>query len=379
MELTDEALRIHRAAILIDGHNDLPWKIREKGKSSFDLLDIAQPQPDLHTDIPRLRKGGVGAQFWAAWVSPETMRDGRATRIALQQIDLIHRMVRRYPDTFELARSADDIIRIHRSGKIASLIGVEGGHTIENSLGVLRMFYYLGVRYLTLTHSDTIDWADAATDQARHGGLTDFGEEVVREMNRLGMLVDISHVSPDTMADVLRVTRAPIIASHSAAYAVAAHPRNVPDDVLRSIADNGGVVMVNFSSGFAHPEAARKMENIFDIMRELRKKYPGEEEFENAEKQWFRENPFPRGNVGTIVDHIDHIANVAGIDHVGLGSDYDGVSVLPEQLDDVSCYPYLTQEMLNRGYRKADIHKVLGGNLLRAFRQAEEVAGNGNE
>lgn len=374
VELTDEALRIHRSAILIDGHNDLAWKIREKGESSFDALDISQPQPDLHTDIPRLLQGGVGAQFWAAWVPPETMRTGGATRIALEQIDLIHRMVRRYPDTFEMAYSADDVVRIHRNGKIASLIGIEGGHAIENSLGVLRMFYDLGVRYMTLTHTETTDWADAATDEARHGGLTPFGEDVVREMNRLGMLVDISHVSADTMRDVLRISRAPVIASHSSAYTVAPHPRNVPDDVLRLIANNGGVVMVNFFSGFVEPEAARTMQNIFQIMRELREQHPDEEEFQRAKSQWRRQNPIPRGTIRTVVDHIDHIVKVAGIDHVGLGSDYEGVTVLPIQLEDVSCYPYITQELLNRAYPDKDTHKILGGNLLRALRRGERVS-----
>ncbi len=372
--LTEKALRIHRSAILIDGHNDLLWKVREKGGSSFDNFDLSKHREDAHTDIPRLRKGGVGAQFWVAWVPPETMRTGGAARTALEQIDLIHRMIRHYPDTFEMACSADDIVRIHRKGKIASLVAVEGGHTIENSLGTLRMFYELGVRYMTLTHTETIDWADSATDEARHGGLTTFGEEVVREMNRLGMLVDISHVSFDTMRDALRVTRAPIIASHSSAYAVAQHPRNVPDDVLRSIAENDGLVMVNFYSGFVEPEAARMMEHIFETIRGIREEHPDQEEFEKAIKQWRQQNPIPRGTVHTVVDHIDHIVKVAGIDHVGLGSDYDGCSVLPEQLEDVSCYPYITQELLNRGYSKKDILKILGGNLLRTFRKAEDMA-----
>jgi membrane dipeptidase len=374
VELTDEALRIHASAILFDGHNDLPWQIREKADSSFDNLDIAHPQKDLHTDIPRLRRGGVGAQFWSAYVPPETMREGGATRMVLEQIDLIHRMARRYPDTFEIAYSADDVVRIKDAGKIASLIGVEGGHAIENSLGVLRMLYALGVRYMTLTHSETIDWADSATDEPRHDGLSSLGEEVVREMNRLGMLVDISHVSVDTMRDVLRVSRAPVIASHSSAYAIAAHPRNVPDDVLRLMARNGGVVMVNFFSGFIHPEAARRMETVFEIFRELREKYPDEEDYRVAVRQWRKANPIPRGTVHTVVDHIEHIVNVAGVDHVGLGSDFDGVSQLPEQLEDVSCFPYITQELLNRGYSEDEIHSILGGNVLRALQEAEEVA-----
>ncbi len=254
------------------------------------------------------------------------------------------------------------------------MIGVEGGYTIENSLAVLRMFHALGVRYMTLTHSETIDWADSATDEARHGGLTPFGEQVVREMNRLGMLVDISHVSADTMRDVLRVSRAPVIASHSSAYALAPHPRNVPDDVLRLIGANGGVVMVNFFSGFVDPDAARLMKGMFAAIRELRKKHPDEDDLQHAIRQWRQQNPIPRGTVHTVVDHIDHIVKIAGIDHVGLGSDYDGVTQLPEQLEDVSCFPYITQELLNRGYSKKAVRKVLGGNLLRALRQAEQVA-----
>ena len=371
--LTDEALRIHRAALLIDGHNDLPGEIRRRG-GSFDTFDIAKPQPDVHTDIPRLRQGGVGAQFWSAFVPPEKTRSGGATRHALEQIDLIHRMVRRYPEHFELARTADDIERIHKAERIACLIGVEGGHAIENSLGVLRMFHALGVRYLTLTHADTHDWADAATDEPKHGGLSAFGGQAVREMNRLGMLVDISHVSAETMKDALRVSRAPLIASHSSAYAVAAHPRNVPDDVLRLIRDNGGVVMVNFFSGFVEPEAARQSLDMFTMRRELEQKYPDENERREALRKWRDEHPLPRGTVRTVVDHIDQIVKVAGIDHVGLGSDFDGVQVLPEQLEDVSCYPYITQELLNRGYSERDIRKVLGHNLLRVLRAAENVA-----
>ncbi len=374
VHLSAEAMAIHRSAIVVDGHNDLPGKVREMADSSFDDLDISKRQPQLHTDIPRMRQGGVGAQFWSAYVPAETIRTGGATRYALEQIDLIRRMVARYPDDFALAESADDIVRIHRSGKIASLIGVEGGHAIENSLGVLRMFYALGVRYMTLTHSDTLDWADSATDEAKHGGLTAFGEQVVLEMNRLGMLVDISHVSADTMRDVLRVSRAPVIASHSSAYALAEHPRNVPDDVLRLVAKNGGVVMVNFFSGFVDPEAARVTVKLVDAFREMRKQYQDDDEFAKARKRWMEDHPMPTGTVRTVVDHIDHIVRVAGVDHVGLGSDYDGVSVLPEQLEDVSCYPYITQELLNRGYSRADILKVLGGNVIRAFRKAGEVA-----
>lgn len=374
IQLTEEALRIHRAAIVIDGHNDLPWKVREQHDSSFDKLDLAQPQPDMHTDIPRLRVGGLGAQFWSAYVPTDTMRSGGAARMGLEQIDLIHRMVERYPDVFEMAYTADDIVRIRRQGKIASLIGAEGGHMIENSLGVLRMFYALGTRYLTLTHADTLDWVDSATDEARHGGLTEFGEQVVREMNRLGMLVDISHVSAETMHDVLRVSRAPIIASHSAAYGLAPHPRNIPDDILRMMPDNGGVIMVNFYSGFIEPTGAENMADAFNVHRRLRAEHPDDESVIEAMEAWLAEHPVPNGTVHTLVDHIDHIVEVAGIDHVGLGSDYDGITKLPAQLEDVSCYPYITQALLDRGHGEKDIHKILGENLLRALRGAERVA-----
>jgi membrane dipeptidase len=374
VKLTDQALRIHREAILVDGHNDLPWQLREKADLSFQRIDLRKPVKGTHTDIPRLRKGGVGAQFWSAYVPASTARQGTAVRDTLEQIDVIHRMVETYPETFEMAYTVDDILRIRREGKIASLIGVEGGHSIQNSLGVLRMYYALGVRYMTLTHSETIDWADSATDEARHDGLTPFGEQVVREMNKLGMLVDISHVSVATMKDALRVSRAPLIASHSSAYALAPHPRNVPDEVLALIKENGGVVMVNFFSGFVVPEGARAMQEMFEVARQLRKKYPDNKEFRAALQAWQKEHPFPSGSIHHVVDHIEHIINKAGVDHVGLGSDFDGVSRLPRQLEDVSCYPYITQELLNRGYNKEQIHKILGGNILRVMREAERVA-----
>jgi membrane dipeptidase len=377
VKLTEEALRIHRDALLIDGHNDLPWQFREKSDLSFDKIDIRKPQKNLHTDIPRLRQGGIGAQFWSAFVPADTRKKGTAVRETLEQIDVIHRMVRQYPDTFEMAYSTDDIERIHKNGKIASLIGVEGGHSIDNSLGVLRMLYQLGARYLTLTHTDTLDWADSATDKPLHNGLTPFGEQVVLEMNRLGMLVDISHVSADTMRHVLRVTKAPIIASHSSAYALAEHPRNVPDDVLKELPKNGGVVMVNFYSGFVVPEGARVMKDLGQVGREMRAKYPDDKDFQAAFEVWRREHPFPTGSVHNVVDHIEHIMKVAGVDHVGLGSDFDGISTVPKQLEDVSCYPYITQELLNRGHSREEILKVLGGNLMRVFRQVEQVARNG--
>jgi len=376
VKLSDRALRIHRSAILIDGHNDLPWALRKRANSDFNRADISEPQPRFHTDIARLKTGGVGGQFWSAYAPAETRAQKRAAQYVLEQIKLIHLMVQRYPDTFEMADTADDIVRIHKSGKIASLIGVEGGHAIENSLALLRHYYSLGVRYMTLTHSDTLDWADSATDTALHGGLTPFGEDVVRTMNELGMLVDISHVSVETMQDALRVSRAPLIASHSSAFAIAGHPRNVPDNVLRQISKNGGVVMVNFYSGFIVPESARRMARMFDVRRELRKQHPDDTAFNKALQAWRKANPILPGTIHDVVDHIEHIVRIAGIDHCGIGSDFDGVSMLPRQLHDVSTYPYITQVLLDRGYNAEQIHKILGGNVLRALRQAERVAGN---
>jgi membrane dipeptidase len=373
--LTDEALAVHRAALLIDGHNDLPYALREKDGPGFRNIDIAKPQPKLHTDIARLRKGNVGAQFWSAYVPADTAKKGIAVRMTLEQIDIIHELCRRYPDTFEMAYGTGDIRRIRRAGKIASLIGVEGGHSIDNSLGVLRDYYRLGVRYMTLTHSESLDWADSATDAPKAHGLSPFGEEVVLEMNRLGMLVDLSHVSPQTMKAALKVTKAPVIFSHSSARGIADHPRNVPDDVLKLVKANNGVVMVNFFSGFIVPEGARAMRKMFEVSRELRNKFPEDNaKYREALRAWVKENDFPAGNVQTIADHIDRIVKVAGIDHVGLGSDFDGITKVPHQMEDVSCYPYLTQELWNRKYTKEQILKVLGGNLMRVFADAEKVS-----
>ena len=372
--LTDEARAIHRDALLVDGHNDLPWQFREKKDLGFRTFDISRPQKTLHTDIPRLREGGVGAQFWAAFVPVETRKKGTAVRMTLEQIDVIHRFVKAYPADLEFARSAADIDRIRKTGKIASLIGVEGGHSIDDSLGVLRTYYDLGVRYMTLTHSETLDWADSATDKPKSNGLSPFGEEVVREMNRLGMLVDLSHVSADTMRHALKVTTAPVIFSHSSALAKADHPRNVPDDVLKMMPKNGGVVMVNFYSGFLVPEAARLRRQMFEDARVLKEKYPDEKEFQVAIDQYRKDHPIPRGTIHDAVDHIEHIIKIAGIDHVGLGSDFDGIDSVPVQLEDVSKYPLITQELLNRGYSKDQIIKVLGTNFMRVFRAAEKAA-----
>jgi membrane dipeptidase len=348
----------------------LPGALRGR----FDEVDISQEQAGLHTDIPRLLAGNVGAQYWSVWVPASLDKTGGALHQTIEQIDLVYRMVERYPEVFEMAFGTDDIERIRREGKIACLIGAEGGHSMEASLGCLRMLYKLGVRYMTLTHADTLSWADSATDEPQSDGLSEFGEDVIREMNRLGMLIDISHVSPATMKDALRISQAPVIASHSSAYAVAQHARNVPDDVLALVAENRGVIMVNFFSGFVVPESALAMAEMFDARRELRAKHTDDEEFEQAFQEWRDAHPMEAGELSDVVDHIDHIAKVAGVDCVGLGSDYDGVGMLPEGLEDVSTYPAITQELLDRGYSEVDIKKILGGNALRALREAELVA-----
>jgi membrane dipeptidase len=366
------AAEIHASAIVIDGHNDLPWKLRKRYEADLGRFDMVARHDVGHTDIPRLREGGVSGQFWAASVPAEFMGRG-AAKIALEQIDLIKQMVALYPD-LEMAYTASDVRRSAKAGKVASLIGVEGGHAIENSLGVLRSFYELGARYLTLTHSDTIEWADAATDAPRHNGLSAFGEEVVREMNRLGMLVDISHVSAETMADVLRVSQAPVIASHSNAREVADHSRNVPDDIIGGVAESGGVIMVNFSSGFVTPEGAQAARDMFDVWRNLGSEHSDESARESALRQWQEANPVPRGTISDLVDHIDHIVRIAGADSAGLGSDFDGIEVVPEGLEDVSKFPAITEELVTRGYTEADIVKILGENLLRAMEGVEAAA-----
>ncbi|MDX1946990.1 MAG: dipeptidase [Pirellulaceae bacterium] len=372
--LTDEARRVHAAGFVFDGHNDLPWELRTKVGGSFVKRDIRQPQPAMHTDIPRLRAGNVGAQFWSVYVPAETAKNGTALATTLEQIELVQEMLRRYPDVFEQARTASDVLRIQKSGKIASLIGVEGGHCIEDSLENLRRLHKLGAGYLTLTHSDTLAWADAATDKGKSSGLSPFGEEVVRELNRLGMLVDLSHVSDDTMRDALRISRAPVIYSHSSARAIANHPRNVPDDILKLVQENGGVVMINFFPGFVVSESAAILAKMFDKNRELRAQFPKEEDFQRERKRWEAQNPYPAGNLHDVVDHIEHVAKIAGVESVGIGSDYDGIMKVPAQLEDVSTYPLITQELLNRGWKADDIHKVMSGNILRVMQRAEEVA-----
>jgi len=368
--ISERAQRVHAEGMLFDGHNDLPWRLRMDGDLGLQKLDLSKKLDSGQTDIPRLRAGGVKAQFWSVYIPSEHPNPARTVT---EQIDLVNRMAERYPDTFEMAYSASDVERIVHAGKIASLIGIEGGVALENSLAQLRAFYTLGARYMTLTHGATLDWADSATDEPRHDGLTPFGERVVKEMNRLGMLVDISHVSPATMADALRVSRAPVIASHSSAFALCPSPRNVPDDILKAVKQNGGVIMVNFYSGFIVPESGKRMSAL---LSELRAKYPDRAQRTKAMEGWFRSegSKLSRGTYRDVADHIDHIVKVAGIDHVGIGSDFDGITMWPVGLDDVSDYPRLTEELLRRGYSEADVHKILGANVLRAFREAGEIA-----
>jgi membrane dipeptidase len=368
------ARRLQAESPLLDGHNDFPWEVREKAGGDLAKLDILGRQPATMTDIPRLKAGGVGAQFWSVYV-PATLAGDAAVSATLEQIDVVYRMMARYPANLELALTADDVERIFKRGKVASLIGMEGGHSINSSLGALRMMHRLGARYMTLTHGLNVPWADSATDTPAHGGLTPFGKEVVREMNRLGMLVDLSHVSPATMAAALDVSEAPVIFSHSSARALCDVPRNVPDDILRRLPANGGVVMVSFVPDFTTPEAAAWGDARDAEADRLQKQYPGDPKAADAAlARWRAGHPEPRVTIAQVAAHIDHVRDVAGIDHVGIGSDFDGITHTPLGLEDVSTYPALTAELIRRGYSDGDIKKVLGLNALRVMRQAEKVA-----
>lgn len=369
----ERARQLMRQVPLIDGHNDLPWALRTEYGMDWDSLDISQPQPQLMTDIPRLREGRVGGQFWSTYV-PSSFDGNGAGRAGMEENDIVHRMIERYPDVFELAGTAEDILRIHREGKIASLLGLEGGHMIENSLGMLRAFYRDGVRYMTLTHSRNTDWADAATDSLEHGGLTQFGEEVVREMNRLGMLVDISHASDSTAWDVLRVTEAPVVLSHSSSRRFTPHPRNIPDDLAAAVGENGGVIMVNFVLPFIHMPAYEWYERRGQVRARYREVAPGGEAAGDSLAAWEAANSRPVPDLRVVADHIEHLRDVAGVDHVGIGSDFDGIEVPPEGLEDVSKYPELIAELLRRGWSDEDAVKVIGVNLLRVMKEAEVVA-----
>jgi len=369
----EHARRLLRDVPIIDGHNDLPDALREKAHSDPSELDLTKPQPSLMTDIPRLKAGGIGAQFWSVYV-PVERKGADAVAATLDQIDIVYRLAARYPSTFALARTADDVEKIEKRRQIASLIGVEGGHCINSSLGVLRDFYRLGARYMTLTHYDNTPWADSANDTPAHDGLTPFGEDVVREMNRLGMLVDLSHVSPATMEDALRVSTAPVIFSHSSARALVDNPRNVPDDVLRQLRTNGGLVMVTFVPGFVSKEV--RAHSLAETAQEqsLTASLKEPDAVRAAMADWRRAHPAPRATIIDVADHIDHIKSIAGIDHIGLGGDFDGITAVVAGLEDVSTYPQLIAELLRRGYSDDDIRKIAGRNLLRVLRGAEAEA-----
>jgi membrane dipeptidase len=370
--------RILRDTPLIDGHNDVPEQYATRVKDHLDRIDLASDtsklDPPMHTDIARLKAGGVGGQFWSVYVSPQ-LPGAEAVQATLEQIDLLKRMVERYPDTFEMASTSADIVRIHKAGKIASLVGLEGGHSINDSLATLRELYRSGARYMTLTHWNNNHWADAATSAPEHGGLTAFGVMVVLEMNRLGMLADLSHVSEQTMNKVLDVTKAPVIFSHSSARAIDGHPRNVPDAVLARLPANGGVVMVNFAPDFVSEAARSHYADVEAETARLKDLMPGDPAgVEKGLAAWKATHPEPKATLRQVADHIDHIRKVAGIDHVGIGSDFDGISRVPAGLEDVSRYPDLLEELARRGYSDDDLRKVAGLNILRALKQAESVA-----
>ena len=357
------ARELLRDTPLIDGHNDIAWALRKKVGLATSRVDLREVQAGLDTDIPRLRAGQVGGQFWSVWV-PAELPEPEAVVTALEQADIVHAFIERYPDDFGLATTADEVEAVFASGRIASLLGIEGGAMIGSSLATLRNAYARGVRYMTLTHWLTTRWADSATDEPRHDGLTAFGREVVREMNRLGMLVDLSHVAPSTMTAALDVSEAPVIFSHSGALAVCDHPRNVPDEILRRMPDNGGVVMAVFLGGFVS-------QGFRDHLATADEAAAADRASRHA---WLVANPGPPVTLADVADHIDHLRAVAGIDHVGIGSDFDGGEPLPDGLTDVSGFPTLLGELLRRGYSDDDVRKIAGGNLLRTMRGAETVA-----
>jgi membrane dipeptidase len=357
---------------VFDGHNDLPWALRKHVDSDLGRVDLTAGIPELQTDLPRLRAGDVGAQFWSVFV-PHSYAGPAAVAAVLEQVDLVHRLAARYPAELEIALDAADVRRIMATGRIASLMGAEGGHAIDSSLGVLRMLQAVGVRYMTLTHNANVGWADAGTDQPDAGGLTDFGRAVVREMQRIGMLVDLSHTSADTMRDTLAVATEPVIFSHSSAYAVCRHPRNVPDDVLGALAGNGGVCMVTFVPAFVSQECADWRQAL---VAEAGRRGLDERNItavESIAADWETRHPQPRASLAQVADHVEHVRAVAGIEHVGLGGDYDGTGDLPDGLGDVSCYPALFAELRSRGWSEADCTALAHGNIVRVL--ADEVRG----
>ncbi len=370
----EHARRLLASTILIDGHNDLPWAIRtfKDAPRDVDSYDLRTPRAGM-TDLARLVAGEVGAQFWSIYI-PGEIKDSGFARVQLEQFDIARRMIARYPERLTLALTADDIVRAHKQKKVASLLGLEGGHAIENSLGALRVYYSLGARYMTLTHNVTLDWADAALDSARHAGLTPFGREVVREMNRLGMLVDLSHVSPAVMSNALDVSESPVIFSHSSARALVDYPRNVPDSILARLPRNGGVVMVTFVQSFVSP-AVQAAEHAGDsVSSELSRTVSDTTERRRLWREYRAGHPMPRATISDVADHIEHVRKVAGGDHVGIGSDFDGIDQGPQGLEDVATFPALFAELIRRGWNDADLRKLAGENVLRVIRQNEVTA-----
>lgn len=374
----ERARQVLRTTPLIDGHNDLAWQFRKRVANHVETIDLESDtstlDPPMHTDISRLRYGHVGAQFWALYL-PSSYEGPGAARVLFEQIDVMRRIIAHYPETFALATSADEICSAFADGKIASVLAIEGGHAIENSLAVLRQAYVAGCRYMTLTHNDNVDWADSGTDEPRHGGLTPFGREVVREMNRLGMMVDLSHTSTATMHDAIDTSEAPVLFSHSGARAVCDHPRNVPDEVLERVRQIEGLVMVTFVPAFVSVEARDHRYRAETEEARLKKEGLDGEELEIRKEAWLENNPAPRATLTQVVDHIDHLRDVAGVDHVGIGGDFDGITMVPEGLEDVSKYPALMEELLHRGYSDDDVSKIAGRNLLRVMYEIEAAAG----
>jgi len=376
-EYRQQAIEILESVPLFDGHNDAPYQYRNRVGYKFselDFYDTTQLENPMHTDIPRLKEGRVGAQWWSVYV-PAGIPEDEAVKRTMEQIDFVYRMAEKYPDEFEMAYTADDVERIFAEGKIASLIGMEGGHSISYSLATLRMFYDLGARYMTITHSRTLDWADAAGDEPLHDGLSEFGEEVIREMNRLGMAVDLSHVTPATMKHAIEVSEAPVMFSHSNARAISNHPRNVPDDVLALLPEKDGLVMVTFVESFTSEELRQWYAERSGYRAKIESLYAGQPDIiSEMMDEWTEENEMPKSTLEQVADHIDHIRDQVGVDHIGIGGDYDGVSSLPTGLEDVSTYPDLFAELLKRGYSEEELRKIAGENMLRVMRGIEATA-----
>ncbi|RDI22916.1 dipeptidase [Lentzea flaviverrucosa] len=373
----ERARALLRRVPLVDGHNDLPWALREFGDGTGEdvyttaaKIDLTERHPSLHTDLVKMREGGLGMQFWSVWIPGRLAGDGAVTAV-LEQIELVHELAGRYSDHLGIATTAAEAEEVFRSGRVASLLGAEGGHSINSSLGVLRALRRLGVRYMTLTHNDNTPWADSATDQPEHGGLTEFGRDVVREMNRIGMLVDLSHVAPSTMHAALDTSVKPVIFSHSSCRQVADHPRNVPDDVLVKLKANGGVAMITFVPSFVSPRFAEWDAALRDAMTAAGANHADMGERKTFGEEWMVDHPAPTATLDDVVAHVEHAREVVGIDHIGVGGDYDGVQALPQGLEDVSTYPNLFGALLDKGWSEDDCAKLAGANVLRVLRDAD--------